>query len=162
MCIVSIQSISGLNVRVDYGIGDDTTTLPQLSSKHFAATLIDKITVKTTLHADEIWHRPPTSDPAISELMTEGCKLLMAPSRAPKVIPQGDGQLLEAEKIFSPDHSLRSGFCRGGCSIQNSMVILGVEVAGSMDTVPALIAALVGAEILVYINQRCNHSQMWA
>ena len=66
------------------------------------------------MHADEIWHRPPTSDPAISELMTEGCKLLLAPSRAPKVIPQGDGQLLEAEKIFSQIIYLDPAFAEVG------------------------------------------------
>ena len=38
----------------------------------------------------EIWHRHPSSDPAIDELMSQGCKLMMNTRGLP-----------QAEKIFS-------------------------------------------------------------
>jgi len=63
----------------------------------------------------EIWHRPPTSDPAIAELMTEGCKLLLAPPQQPTIVPlpQGAGKLVEAEKIFSQIIHLDPAFAEG-------------------------------------------------
>lgn len=61
----------------------------------------------------EIWHRPPTSDPAIEELMTEGCKLLLTPPKVPAVLPQGGTHLVEAEKIFSQIIHLDPAFAEG-------------------------------------------------
>lgn len=64
----------------------------------------------------EIWHRPPTSDPAISELMTEGCKLLLQPAKPQTpdpIIPQQAGHLVEAEKIFSQIIHLDPAFAEG-------------------------------------------------
>lgn len=51
----------------------------------------------------QIWHRPPNSDPAISELMAQGCKLMVAqPHQRNLLQNQTPGNPLEqAEKIFS-------------------------------------------------------------
>jgi len=45
--------------------------------------------------------------------MTEGCKLLLTP-KVPAVIPREDGQLVEAEKIFSQIIHLDPAFAEVG------------------------------------------------
>jgi hypothetical protein len=45
--------------------------------------------------------------------MTEGCKLLLPP-KVPAVIPREDGQLVEAEKIFSQIIHLDPAFAEVG------------------------------------------------
>lgn len=49
----------------------------------------------------KIWHRPPENDPAISELMTEGCNLMVVQQKQMPTMLQGGVLLEQAEKIFS-------------------------------------------------------------
>ena len=52
----------------------------------------------------KIWHRPPNDDPAIAELMTEGCNLMVVQQNKqplPWDAHQGGVLLEQAEKIFS-------------------------------------------------------------
>lgn len=51
----------------------------------------------------KIWHRPPNDDPAIAELMTQGCNLMVVQPRPPLAgeLPRGGLLLEQAEKIFS-------------------------------------------------------------
>ena len=49
----------------------------------------------------KIWHRPPNDDPAISELMTQGCNLMVVQQKEMPTMLQGGLLLEQAEKIFS-------------------------------------------------------------
>lgn len=51
----------------------------------------------------KIWHRPPNDDPAISELMTQGCNLMVVQQKQMPQMEVHQGAILmeQAEKIFS-------------------------------------------------------------
>ena len=155
MSTIHPKSSGVLNAEPDHWSGDDAMTFPQLGSLEVASTsrVCEEINPNFTMHADEIWHRPPTSDPAISELMTEGCKLLMAPSRAPKVIPQGNRQLLEAEKIFSQIIHLDPAFAEVGVLPKQSLMLLANGLRACCILIPALADAqpLFGSQDFVHV-----------